>query len=73
VQKAEHKRGLDSKDSDEGVQHLGLLSFWTFSIAQYSKEHRVSETECFHPQVSPTPSTEDETDPVSEMLCSSQH
>jgi hypothetical protein len=26
------------------INHLGLLGFWTLSIARYSKEHNVSET-----------------------------
>jgi hypothetical protein len=31
------------KGSDDGVQHSGILGFWTLSIVRYSKEHNVSE------------------------------
>jgi hypothetical protein len=42
--------------SDDGVYHSELMGFWTLSIVQYSKilktrEHNVSETGCFRPQV----------------------
>jgi hypothetical protein len=32
------------KGSGDGVQHSGLLGFWTLSIVRYSKEYDVSET-----------------------------
>jgi hypothetical protein len=40
------------KGSNDGVCHSGLLGFSTLSIVWYSREHYVSETKCFRPQVS---------------------
>jgi hypothetical protein len=37
--------------SNDGVLHLGLLSFWTSSIVQYSEENSISENGYFHHEV----------------------
>jgi hypothetical protein len=38
---------LVRKGSDDGVQHSGLLCFWTLPIFRHSKEQYVSKTESF--------------------------